>query len=77
MSDRLSHPHGSSHRRGRVVAFDDGRGRGEIESDHERFPFHCTAIAGGSRTVDVDAVVEFEVVPGPLGRWEAASIEVC
>ncbi|MGH9048643.1 MAG: hypothetical protein ACRDY4_02820 [Acidimicrobiia bacterium] len=62
-------------RHGRVVDFDEHRGRGEIESDHDRFPFHCTAIADGSRTIDVGATVDFEVVPGPLGRWEAGSIE--
>jgi cold shock CspA family protein len=57
-----------------VVAFDEHRGLGEIESDGERFPFHCTAIADG-RTIEVGTHVGFEVAPGPLGRWEAASIE--
>jgi len=64
-----------SHRHGRVAAFDEHRGRGEIESDHDRFPFHCTEITDGSRTIDVGAAVDFEVVPGPLGRWEAGAIE--
>jgi len=60
---------------GRVVVFDEGRGLGEIESDGERYPFHCTAIAGDSRTIEVGVDVEFEIAPGPLGRWEAAQLE--
>jgi cold shock CspA family protein len=60
---------------GTVVAFDERRGLGEIESEGDRFPFHCTAIAGGSRSIPVGAQVEFVVVPGPGGRWEAAQIE--
>ncbi|MFM8236130.1 MAG: cold shock domain-containing protein [Actinomycetota bacterium] len=61
---------------GRVVAFDDGRGLGEIAGDDGRtYPFHCTAIADGSRTIGVGARVEFSVVPGHLGRWEAAAVQ--
>ena len=60
---------------GRVVAFDERRGLGEIEStDGDRYAFHCTQIADGSRTIALNATVEFTVVPGPLGRWEAAAI---
>jgi cold shock CspA family protein len=60
---------------GRVVAFDERRGLGEIESgDGVRYPFHCTRIADGSRTIGLNASVEFDVVPGQLGRWEAATI---
>lgn len=62
-------------RHGRVAAFDGHRGRGEIESDNDHFPFHCTEITDGTRTIDVGAPVDFEVVAGPLGRWEAGSIE--
>jgi cold shock CspA family protein len=60
---------------GTVVAFDERRGRGEIEGDGQRYPFHCTAIADGSRVIAVGASVEFAVTPGPLGRWEATAIE--
>jgi cold shock CspA family protein len=60
---------------GTVVAFDERRGLGEIQSaDGTRLPFHCTQIADGSRTIAVKASVTFEVVPGQLGRWEAADI---
>jgi cold shock CspA family protein len=61
--------------RGKVVAFDEHRGLGELEDDDgSRLPFHCTAIADGSRTIAVDASVEFDLAPGPLGRWEATEI---
>jgi cold shock CspA family protein len=60
---------------GKVVAFDEKRGLGEIESaDGERYPFHCTRIADGSRTIAVQTPVEFDVVAGHLGTWEAATI---
>lgn len=60
---------------GSVAAFDGKRGLGEVEAeDGTRYPFHCTQIADGSRDVAVGAAVEFEVMPGPLGRWEAATI---
>jgi cold shock CspA family protein len=62
-------------KQGTVVAFDERRGLGEIEStDGERYRFHCTRIADGSRTIAVQTKVEFDVVPGHLGTWEAAAI---
>ncbi len=61
--------------RGTVRAFDDRRGLGEIAADDGTvYPFHCTVIADGSRVIPVGAVVEFERVPGHLGRWEAAAV---
>jgi cold shock CspA family protein len=61
---------------GKVTAFDEPRGLGEITAgDGTVYPFHCTAIADGTRTIDVGAPVAFDVVPGPLGRWEAAAIK--
>jgi cold shock CspA family protein len=61
---------------GRVIAFDEHRGIGEIRADDgASYSFHCTAIADGTRTIAVGAVVEFAVVPGHLGHWEAAAIE--
>jgi hypothetical protein len=38
------------------------------------YPFHCTQIADGSRTVEVGAQVVFRVIPGRLGRWEAGAL---
>jgi cold shock CspA family protein len=62
--------------RGTVIAFDEHRGIGEVRADDgASYSFHCTAIADGTRTIAVGVVVEFAVVPGYLGRWEAAAIE--
>jgi cold shock CspA family protein len=57
---------------GRVAEFDDAAGYGLVaDGDVGRWFFHCTAIADGSRTIDVGAPVTFDVVGGRLGRWEA------
>jgi cold shock CspA family protein len=61
---------------GVVRSFDEGRGLGELVADDgTTFAFHCTAIVDGSRSIAEGAPVSFEVVPGRLGRWEAARIE--
>jgi len=66
----------SRRRRGRVRSFDERGGVGEIMSDDGRlFAFHSTAIANGSRRIVERAQVEFDVVAGLPGRWEAAAIE--
>jgi cold shock CspA family protein len=60
---------------GRVASFDDHAGRGEIEARGGlHFPFHCTAIADGTRTIAPDTTVKFRLVPGPLGALEAIAI---
>ncbi len=62
-------------RQGVVLQFDEDRGLGEVEDqDGRRYPFHCTRIADGTRTIPVGAKVEFTVVPGLPGRWEASDI---
>ena len=63
--------------RGVVTAFDDHKGYGSVRSDDgtELF-FHCTSIADGTRTIEVGVTVEYEVVPGRLGRWEAADLRL-
>jgi CspA family cold shock protein len=60
---------------GVVTAFDEPAGFGTVtaEGGAEHF-FHCTAIADGSRTIEVGAAVEFEVVAGRQGRWEATDL---
>ena len=61
---------------GVVAEFDEPRGLGTITtSSGTALPFHCTAIADGTRTIPVGERVRFQVVAGPLGRWEAARIE--
>jgi hypothetical protein len=67
---------------GQVVAFDEWVGLGEIDSDAggpdrsntERFGFHCTQLADGSRTVAVGTPVDFRLLAGRGGHWEAADI---
>ena len=60
---------------GRVVEFDERRGLGAVESaSGERYEFHCTAIADGTRTIAGNARVEFTLVPGPVGKFEAGAI---
>ena len=60
---------------GSVSAFDEHRGLGEITADDATvYPFHCTMIADGTRTIAVGTRVVFAIVPGSLGRWEAAAI---
>jgi cold shock CspA family protein len=62
-------------RLGVVTAFDEPRGLGAVESDDgHRYPFHCTAIADGTRRIDVGARVVFARAAGHLGRIEARSI---
>lgn len=60
---------------GTVTTFDDPAGFGTVTADEgvEHF-FHCTAIADGSRQIDVGARVRFTVVPGRQGRWEATDL---
>ena len=67
---------------GVVAEFDDHAGFGEIEAGGEpgsggttqRYWFHCTAIADGSRHVEPGHPVTFRVVPGHQGRWEATEV---
>ena len=61
---------------GRIATFDDLVGRGEVEARGGlRFPFHCTAIADGTRTIAPETAVKFRLVPGPLGALEAIAIK--
>ena len=60
---------------GVVTEFDDPRGLGTVEAGGVRYPFHCTAIADGSRTIAVGTEVTFVVAPGLMGRWEARAVE--
>jgi len=59
---------------GVVVDYDDHAGFGWVEADGNRFWFHCTRLLDGSRHAEAGQPVSFAVVPGHLGRWEAAQI---
>ncbi|HUZ21694.1 MAG TPA: hypothetical protein VMU75_14095 [Acidimicrobiales bacterium] len=62
-------------RRGVVGVFDDDAGLGEVTDDAgASWPFHCTAVADGSRHVDEGAAVWFHLAAAPLGRLEARDI---
>lgn len=60
---------------GTVVEFDEHRGLGTVRRDDGvEYPFHCVAIADGSRTIAPGTRVRWRVTPGRLGRWEAMGI---
>jgi hypothetical protein len=64
-----------AHYSGRIADFDEFVGRGQVEARGGlRFPFHCTAIADGSRAIAPDTAVRFRLAPGPLGALEAVAI---
>jgi CspA family cold shock protein len=61
-------------RRGRVTEFDEAAGLGVVSDEAgTTYPFHCTEIADGSRTIEVGTPVVFGLL-ARLGRWEAGSI---
>jgi cold shock CspA family protein len=61
---------------GNVSAFDDRRGLGTVtDADGREWPFHCTAIADGSRTIVVGTAVVFRPAAGHLGQMEAAHVQ--
>ncbi len=58
--------------RGVVDSFDADVGLGQVvDQSGSRWLFHCTAIADGSRHIDVGAAVTFDLRSGGPGRWEA------
>lgn len=60
---------------GRVAGFDNATGWGAIAADSgTQYPFHCTAIADGSRRVEAGTQVSFWLAPGHRGVWEAAGV---
>jgi cold shock CspA family protein len=60
---------------GTVTSFDREVGLGEITTpDRTVVPFHCIAIADGSRDIATGTEVRFDLLP-KLGRYEATSIQ--
>lgn len=70
---------------GTVTGFDPERGVGTVRCDTpdvlggveagKELGFHCTAIADGTRRIQVGAKVHFVTVPAHLGRMEARCLE--
>lgn len=57
---------------GTVESYDADVGLGHVvDESGNRWMFHCTAIADGSRTIEPGSPVRFEVSSGGPGRWEA------
>jgi cold shock CspA family protein len=64
--------------RGIIAEFDEAKGYGTVRADDGRdLFFHCTQIADGTRTIPDGVNVEFEMVAGHNGNWEAAQIRPC
>ncbi len=60
---------------GTVTAFVTERGLGTVTDDGgQELPFHCTAVADGSRRIDVGTKVAFTTAAGHLGRLEARGL---
>ena len=58
-----------------VTEFDDPAASGVVRAeDGRRYDFHCTALADGTRTVEVGTPVAFVVAAGHGGRDEARAI---
>jgi len=61
---------------GVVSAFEEDRGLGTVlGADGTSYDFHCTAIADGTRSIEVGRAVLFVVRPAHRGRLEARAIE--
>jgi cold shock CspA family protein len=60
---------------GVVTEFDEARGLGVVfGDDRTRYPFHCAALADGTRFVELGTRVVFSVAPGHGGRYEARAV---
>ena len=63
---------------GRVASFDPTRGLGTVADDAGAvYAFHATAIADGSRRIDVGTRVSYSLAPGHGGRHEARVLVAC
>lgn len=64
----------ASVRIGEVRAFDRQVGLGEIRTESgTTYPFHCIAIADGTRTIELGTRVAFEIL-AKMGRYEATAV---
>lgn len=61
--------------RGVVAEFDVEVGLGTIvDAEDVGWLFHCTAIADGTRTIEVGTEVVFDRTWGGPGSWEATAV---
>jgi cold shock CspA family protein len=62
-------------RRGFVADFDPDAGYGNLaDDDGNRWWFHATAIADGSRRIEPGTAVHFGLVAGRQGRYEGVDV---
>ncbi|HUP85079.1 MAG TPA: cold shock domain-containing protein [Acidimicrobiales bacterium] len=62
--------------KGTVADFDAHVGLGVVRAEDGReLPFHCTQLSDGTRAIELGTLVQFQVVAGHQGRWEAARVE--
>lgn len=63
-------------RLGTVADFDDRRGLGTVRDDEsgELLGFHCTEIAGGTRTIAPGTAVAYRRAAAHGGRFEARDL---
>jgi cold shock CspA family protein len=62
-------------RDGVVSAFDDDSGLGQVmATDGTIYPFQCTQITDGTRTIPEGAAVTFAVRAWHRGRYEAVAV---
>jgi len=60
---------------GTVAGVDAATGWGRVAAaSGVEYPFHCTAVADGTRAVEVGTPVVFWLATGHRGVWEAAGI---
>jgi cold shock CspA family protein len=57
-----------------VASFNPVAGIGMLTSAEGEWPFHCTQLLDGARTVPVGQLVLFDVVAGAPGQWEAVRL---
>ncbi len=73
----MSHPRGGPRapRIGVVAEFDEPRGLGVVRDDDGlNYPFHCAAIADGTRRIEPGTRVVFSIAAGHRGRDEARAV---
>lgn len=61
--------------RATVIDFDESRGLGSARSDAgDVYSFHCSALADGTRAVEVGTVVFFRICGALAGEFEARDL---